>query len=405
MRRYYIGVASGILALMVWLGLASPACGGVVSFNDPFAAQQWYLDRMHFGEAWDLLTQQGALGQVTVAVIDSGFDTTHVDLSDNLVAGINIVDGSGDVSPVHPHGTATGGLPGAVSGNAIGISQAALTSKVLPIRVSNRSDGGAYLSDIAAGIRYAADHGSRVINISYSGVESPVLEAAAAYANAKGAVVFMAAGNDGMNQRRWKNHKYLVAIGSYAQSGRLSWFSNRGQFVDFAAPGEAITTLLPNGQYASWSGTSFASPLASSVAALMLTANPDLAPWEVRKILRDTAVGPRTRWVKRHGKWRLKVNQRNGWGRIDALAAVERALEVQGKWGAINDETGDNPTVTVDWSNFSGMQHTEGWGTGKLAYLEGYLSGSAAPIPEPGGWLILLAGLPVALSRGRRRAR
>lgn len=374
-----------VMLLLQALLAAAPA-GGAITFDDPYSPQQWYLQRMNFGDAWATIHALPQRGQVTVAVVDSGFDLGHGDLG-SVRNGINIVDGSQNLSPVHPHGTATMGAPGAASGNALGISQAAWTSDLMPIRVTNRSDGAAYTSDIIKGIRYAADRGARVINISYSGVHLQALEDAAKYAQQRGAVVIMAAGNDGRWMWGWKNHKRLLSVGSIGQDGKLSNFSSRGKFVDLVAPGEQFTTLNPNDSYGNWSGTSFSAPLVASLASLMFTANPDLAPWQVRNLLKRSAedLGK----TGRDGFY--------GWGLPDAERAVDLALNTDGYYAG----SGINFATRVfndtsDWD--PGLLASNSAGSGKLLNVQGFVE----VVPEPGSAAVLMAMGMMCLWRGRR---
>ncbi len=413
-----------IVALLAVLGLTGTARGAGLQFNDPLTNNQWYLAQLHFNEAWSTISNLQQRGDVTVAVIDSGFQTDHGDLGNNLNGGINIVDNSGNLSPVHPHGTATAGLPGSISGNNFGISQSALFANVMPIRVSNRNDGGAYISDIAKAIKYAADNGARVINISYSGVDHPALENAAAYAWSKGSVVFMAAGNDGLKHNEWANHRHLIAVGASTVTGQLAGFSTKGKFVDLVAPGQGITTLYTDDQFATWSGTSFSSPIAASIAALMLTANPDLSPDQVDVLLRATAIDPasavksnradtreKMRRVKnpaRRQALRRKVQRLTakvtsigeawGAGRIDALAAVEAALRVEGAWSS----GGDGNYVPNNPGDYSGL--VAGL-SDTLVLPQGFLDGvglGTAAIPEPGTIMLVLGGLTLLARKPRR---
>jgi subtilisin family serine protease len=379
---------------MLWC-VCSAASAGQISFNDALSSQQWYLGRMNFGGAWSELYNQAQRGVVRVATIDSGWDVDHRDLTGNLLPGYNIVDGSGNVGPIHPHGTATVGPLGASSGNGLGISRAAWTSEVLPIRVTNREDGAAYASHIAQAIRYAADHKSRVISISYSGAELYGIAEAAHYAAKRGAVVFMAAGNDGLAHRNWTNHNWIVAVGSTDENDHVSSFSSRGAFVDFVAPGENILTLGTGDRYGRWSGTSLSSPLAASAAALMLAVNPRLAAGQVIRLLRRTAVDLGV----------AGFDEESGYGRINAGAAVRAALATEGFWTEKRARRA-MAIVDNDWSEFEGIVATQAFMDDFLSASAGLtVAGSAAVVPEP--TTAALLGLPVLLlmSRPRRRWR
>jgi len=375
------------LAVLAFILACTSTHAATVSFNDPGQSQQWYLNALNFGEAWAQVLDLPTRGRVHVAVVDSGFDIGHVDLQRNLAVGkgINIVNGSDNLNPVNPHGTGTIGLLAATSGNGKGITQAAWTAKAIPIRVSNRPDGAAYTTDLANGIRYAADKGARVINVSYSGVNLGALQRAARYAQTKGAVVFMAAGNDGLNHRRWRNHKQLIAVGSTDRDGRVSGFSSRGSFVDLVAPGRDILSLTTNDRTRTWSGTSFASPIAASVASLMLTANPQLSPWQVRKLLAITArdIGPAGR------------DNASGFGLINAEAAVAAAIATEGRYtGSI---AGRNISIVPNHlSSASGLRLVN-----QLQAIPDSTQQTA--VPEPGTVAMILCGWLAVSSRPNRR--
>jgi len=380
-----------IRRLLVTLALVFACTQGqaaTISFNDSGASQQWYLNDLNFGEAWSQIASLPTRGKIKAAVIDSGFDIGHKDLRRNLAIrkGINIVNGGTNLSPVNPHGTGTIGILGATSGNGNGITQAAWTARVIPIRASNRSSGAASTLDLANGIRYAADQGARVINLSYTGVQLGSLNNAAKYAQARGAVVFMAAGNDGRLHRNWRNHKQLVAVGSTDRDNGVSRFSSRGSFVDLVAPGRDIFSLTTNDRTRSWSGTSFSSPIAASVASLMLTANPDLSPWQVRKLLKVTAtdLGPAGR------------DDSSGFGLINASAAVAAAIATPGRYNPRN--SGNTIALTsTNLSSYSGLRIVNQLNAVVEPNIE------LASVPEPGTVAILLLGSWFMTTRPGRR--
>jgi subtilisin family serine protease len=376
-----------LLAVLAFLLACTTSTAATVSFNDPGQSRQWYLNELNFGGAWAQILDQPTRGRIKVAVVDSGFDTGHDDLQRNLALGrgINIVNGSDNLRPVNPHGTGTIGLLAATSGNGEGISQAAWTARVIPVRVSNRSDGAAYTAHLAAGIRYAADQGARVINVSYAGVQLGVLQKAAMYAQTKGAVVFMAAGNDGQTHNNWRNHKQLVAVGSIDRNGSVSSFSSKGSFVDLVAPGRDILSLTTNDRTYNWSGTSFASPIAASVASLMLIANPQLAPWQVRVLLARTArdIGPDG------------VDNASGYGVIDANAAVAAAIRTVGRYEGGSTRTAVS-VVSNNLDRHAGLRLVS-----QLQAVNDTTYTSA--VPEPGSMLMMVAGCLLVNGRPTRR--
>ena len=368
----------------------SQTLAATVQFNDPEYNGQWYLDTLNFGQAWAQIMELPERGNITVAVIDSGFDTEHIDLQRNLAIdqGINIVNGSDNLSPVNPHGTGTIGLLAATSGNGKGITQTAWTSRAIPIRVSNRSDGAAYTTDMANAIRYAADQGARVINLSYSGVHLGILQRAAKYAQQRGAVVFMAAGNDGRNHRNWRNHKQLIAVGSIDSDITRSSFSSRGKFVDLVAPGRDILSLTTKDRTKSWSGTSFSSPIAAGVAALMFTANPSLAPWQVRKLLVLTAKD-----LGQPGR-----DNAYGHGLVDASAAVAAAITARGQYRPKDGGTAIE-LIDSDLAAYRGISFAN---QVEPTDLTTYEEGNTA-VPEPAAVMLFLMGSCLLASRSVAR--
>ena len=131
--------------------------------NDPGYPSQWYHAAIHTPAAWD--STHGA-SAVKVALCDTGVDATHPDLAANLaLPGYNAVDGSTNTAPIADHGTAVAGIIDALGNNGQGGAGITWNTTLLPVRVSNYSDGSAWCSDMAAGVRWAADHGARVINL------------------------------------------------------------------------------------------------------------------------------------------------------------------------------------------------------------------------------------------------
>jgi subtilisin family serine protease len=282
--------------------------------NDPGYPSQWYHTAIHSQAAWDITT--GA-GSVVVAVCDTGVDASHPDLAANIsLPGYNSADGTTNTTPVFEHGTAVTGIMDALGNNATGGAGIAWNAKVLPVRVSNNSDGSAWCSDMAAGIEWASDHGAKVINLSYDITGCPnTIDSAAQYAQAKGAVTFVAAGNGSLNLSgtSFPTAHALVLVGATDSSGRRASFSNYGQPMDLAAPGVSIYAPLPGNTYAYGSGTSFAAPMAAGAAALLFSMSPAWTPDQIQQLLLATAEPAGTM---------------NGYGILDAAAALNAAKTV-----------------------------------------------------------------------------
>jgi hypothetical protein len=283
--------------------------------NDPYFGSEWHLAKVNAPAAWD--NTQGA--GVTIAILDSGVDSSHPDLAPNLVAGYNSYDNNTNTADVCGHGTAVAGTAAATTNNGAGVAGVAGQAKIMPVRVAyydtSLSECYAYYSTISNGLTWAADHGARIANISYGGVTaSSAITSAAQYMKNKGGLVFVSAGNDGTNSSAAANASMIVVSATDQWDNKTSW-STYGSFVTLAAPGDVWTTS-PGGIYQSWWGTSFSSPLAAGVGALVMAANPSLTGASVQNILQSTAVD-----LGAAGK-----DIYFGYGRVDAGAAVQAAM-------------------------------------------------------------------------------
>jgi len=278
--------------------------------NDPGFASEWHLPRINAPAAWDLTNGAG----VTIAILDTGVDGTHPDLAPNMVAGWNFYDNNADTSDVHGHGTAVAGAAAAAFNNGVGVSGVAGGAKIMPLRVADPT-AFTYWSTCAQAITYAADHGARIVNLSYVGASSSsTIQSAASYLRSKGGVLFVAAGNTGAVDSTAPTS--LVSVVSATQeSDQIASFSTFGSFVTISAPGNNIYTTTRGGGYANWWGTSLASPVAAGTAALIVARRPDFTAAQIDSTLQASAVDL--------GSGGTDIYF--GAGRVDAAAAVNRA--------------------------------------------------------------------------------
>lgn len=241
--------------------------------NDPRLSSQWGIARIGAPAAWDITR---ASSSVVVAVVDSGVDPTHPDLAGRVVAGRDHVANDADPSDEHGHGTHVAGIAAASTDNGIGIAGTAPGATILSERVLD-STGSGYMSWIAAGIVHAADSGAQVINLSLSGsTGTRALRDAVLHARAKGAVVVCAAGNDGSSTLPYPAaYPECITVGATDSSDRRASFSNTGAEVDLVAPGVSILSTVRGASYASWNGTSMATPFVSGTAALLVAQGRD----------------------------------------------------------------------------------------------------------------------------------
>jgi hypothetical protein len=296
--------------------------------NDPYFGNAWHLNTMNAPAAWDQSKGDG----IVVAVLDSGVDPNHPDLQGQLVPGWNLYDGNNDTSDVYGHGTKVAGVIAAASNNGIGVTSLAWNTRIMPVRVS-QTNGSAYTSTIASGLTWAADHGARVANISYSISGQATVISAAQYLRGKGGLVCSSAGNDGSNLATAPTDAIMTVSATDSGDNLASW-SSYGDVIDVAAPGAGIWTTVNGGGYGQVSGTSFSSPATAAVAALVMSRNPSLSPAQVENIIESSSLDLGT-----PGK-----DVYFGYGRVDAGAAV---LAAGGQTGTTPAPDTEPPTVSI----------------------------------------------------------
>ncbi len=247
--------------------------------NDPMFGTQWHHTRMQDPLAWSTWTGGG----ITVGVVDSGVDLTHPDLASRLVSGYNAVTkvaqaAGGDVSDISTigHGSAVAGCVGAAGNNGVGVTGVSWNVRLMPVRASNDPTGSAVLSNVLNGCRWAVDHGAKVINASYAGVNAMSVETTGAYVRDHGGILVWASGNNGSVLGATVDWPDVVIVGATDKNDARPTWSNFGAAIDLVAPGVAISTTTRNGGYSSYDGTSFASPLVAGVMALAWSVDPAL---------------------------------------------------------------------------------------------------------------------------------
>lgn len=259
--------------------------------NDLYYIDQWYLP--HIGVDWAWLVTQGE-ASVIVAVVDTGIDVTHPDLTGAFVPGYNVVsdlaqtDG-GTISDIYGHGTRVAGIVAASGNNGIGVCGVAWDLSIMPIRATNSTNGSAHISDLNAGSRWAVEHGAKVINVSYNGVNTASIQTTGEYIRSQGGLLVWAVGN-GAFELAGNDHEDVLIVGGTDSFDNLYFNSNIGELVDLVAPGTPIRTTLSGGGYTYVSGTSYAAPIVTGVAALMWSATPSLTPYEIENALKATAI-------------------------------------------------------------------------------------------------------------------
>ncbi len=231
----------------------STAAIELTSLDTRVLNERWGLEHIGVAAAWG---SAGSLSPVLVAVIDTGIDP-QVSYMDRVKAGIDFT-GSGSVSDEHGHGTHMAGTIAAIAPNATFVN----------LKVADKR-GRCESHIVAKAIRWAADRGALVINVSLEVEPTPALQSAVEHAWNKGAVVIAAAGNSGSTSPAYPAaYDEAIAVAGTNPSDGLAVLSNHGEWVDIAAPGLKIYSELPGGTYGLETGTSPAASHVSGVAAL-----------------------------------------------------------------------------------------------------------------------------------------
>ncbi len=254
--------------------------------DDPGFAQLWGIKKILANYAWGI--NVGA-GNIKVAVVDTGVDYTHQDLIGTVIKGYDYVNNDADPKDDHGHGTHVSGTIAATINNNVGVVGVAPNVKILAVKVCT-SGGSCPYSAIANGVIYAANEGVRVINLSLGGGPSLTVKSAVDYAWSKNVLVACAAGNSGAGPPGYPAaYPSCLAVAATDQNDARASFSQYAP-EGVAAPGVAIYSSLPGNQYASWNGTSMATPHVAGLAGLLFSQNPARSNARVRQILTTTTV-------------------------------------------------------------------------------------------------------------------
>src|SRR6266542_6716139 len=349
--------------------------------NDPYYAGaypttrfgnigQWAPQAVSAPAAWD--TTQGDTA-IIIAIVDTGVDTAHPDLQAKIVGGTSFLGGAKDQ---FGHGTHVAGIAAASTNNSTGVAGICPRCSIMPVRVLDANGSGS-ISDVAAGIIYAANNGARVINLSLGGPStSQTLRAALDYAVAHNALPVAAMGNSYMSQALEPAYWYsALSVGAVDQSGAKAGFSNYGAKTDVVAPGVGVLSTMPTypvtlnqtyeQNYDALSGTSMATPVVSGVAGLVLSRNPALTVGQVKGIIEATAGDGKS------------FDTTTGFGLVNAAKAVAAATPADTTPPAVNVIS---PAAGSAVSKLFNLQATPTDNTG-VHHVDYVIGGTRAGLP------------------------
>jgi subtilisin family serine protease len=187
--------------------------------NDQYYSSEWHLEKISAPEAWDISKGDS---NVIIAVLDSGVDPNHPDLSSKLLQGYNFYDNNYNTTDVYGHGTKVAGVAAALTNNVIGVSSIGWQCSILPLRVTD-TNGYAYSSLLAKALIYAADRGAKVAVISFAIFGGSMISDAAKYFMDKGGLVIAAGGNDNTYHSDPDN-PYIISVSATTSSDSRASF-------------------------------------------------------------------------------------------------------------------------------------------------------------------------------------
>ncbi|MBN2147434.1 MAG: S8 family serine peptidase [Anaerolineales bacterium] len=337
-----------------------------VTPNDPSYNKQWAHPLTGSPTAWNTTTGSSSM---VIAIIDTGIDEAHPDLSSKIVAGYDFVDDDTNPHDTNGHGTHVAGIAAATGNNGVGIAGTNWQARIMPIRVLG-TNGSGWSSDITDGITWAHQHGAKVLNLSLGGpTYSQAMQDAVNGAYNAGSLVVAAMGNERDDSPPSPTsypaaYNHVMAVAATNPADHYSYYSNYGSHCDISAPGGELYYLHdPDGIYSTMptysvnlngygysqnydflQGTSQASPFVAGAAALLWTVAPTLTNDQIQAAFQNTAKDLGT------AGW----DQDYGHGRIDLAAAFAAyALPAAPTLSAISNTDGDG-SYLVDWSDVSG---------------------------------------------------
>lgn len=316
--------------------------------SDALYRLQKYAKDIQLPDAWRKGTANTTM---TIAVVDTGVDLSHPDLTDNLVTGYNAIDPTDTVQDNNGHGTSVAGVLAATGNNAIGVAGVLWRAKIMPIKVLE-DDGQGDERHLAKGIRYAVDHDAKIVVLSLGVItSSTVLADAITYAEQHEVLVVAAAGNEGKEVKYPAAFPTVLSVGGVDPTMKANSRSNRGNELSLVAPWSVYTTKLGGG-YAANQGTSMAAPQVAGIAALVWAKQPSLTAHDVRNMLVASAkdIGPKG-WDSTTGfglvqaadalATKTSADPFSGNSRIEQAKAIPLNHEISSAWSGSKNKTAD----------------------------------------------------------------
>ncbi|NEW08887.1 S8 family serine peptidase [Paenibacillus sp. SYP-B3998] len=275
--------------------------------TDPMRVKQAYLDMIHMNEAW--AATGDTKNSIVVAVVDTGVDLSHPDLIGNFVEGMNLFQQGNKPNDDNGHGTNVAGIIAATLNNDKGIAGIAPNAKIMPIKALE-ADGTGGEAKLGEGIRYAVDHGAKIVVLSlglnkYSDYLADIVQ----YAEDRNVLLVAAVGNEGTSVKYPAAYPTVLAVGGVTADKHADAHSNFGPELDIVAPWDVYTTALGGG-YQYQDGSSMAAPQVAAAAALVWGKYPGLRAYEVRDLLEQSAEDLDTQgWDDHTGYGMLRVDQ------------------------------------------------------------------------------------------------
>ncbi|UJB44281.1 S8 family serine peptidase [Streptomyces sp. A1-5] len=343
-------VGGAVVAGALLLGTAP------VASADQIRNEQWPLQKFDAESIWKISTGKG----VTVAVIDDPVDGNHADLKGNVLPGKNFITGGTADRPYEnrEHGTAMASLiagHGHGAGGVDGVKGLAPDAKILPIGMDLSSTSvGSAAEDYAAPLRYAVDHGARVVNMSiYIGADvTPEEQAAIDYARKHDVLLVAASGNTAGTSTNPASAPGVLDVGAVDDKGRIWEKSNYGPNVKLTAPGVNIRSASPvediHGKYRLADGTSDSTAYVSAAAALLRAKFPDLSAGQIANRLIKTA----SLLADQQGT--TLPDQHYGYGSLNPLSALTKDIPAGSKDGPFPAVGGGSSGPSSDPSNAAG---------------------------------------------------